>query len=435
MSLRDRLAEGGRKPEGPRQPVAHSGEATNALKQRMHHFVIDKLDMSLMAELDLQQMRVRLKPSIESIILKDAEVAQLSVDVRLNLIEALLDEVAGLGPLESLLRDPAVSDILINRADSIFVERFGKLEQVASKFNDNTHLLNIIQRIVSRVGRRVDESSPMVDARLADGSRVNAVVPPIAADGPILSIRRFGTKKMVGQDLVDRGVCTPDMLKYLRAAVAAKSNLLVSGGTGAGKTTLLNILSSFIPQEERIITIEDSAELSLQGHHVVRMEARPPNIEGRGEVSIRACVKNALRMRPDRVVIGEVRSAEVLDMLQAMNTGHEGSMATVHANTPSDAVDRLMMMLALSGVTLSTGSMAQFIARSVRVVVQVARFMDGKRRITHIAEVGDYTGEKVAVRSIWSWSPSAKQMTYHGGSTMQERFTDHGINIDLGSLT
>ncbi|RYF06458.1 MAG: CpaF family protein, partial [Deltaproteobacteria bacterium] len=306
-------------------------------------------------------------PIVEQTVGADPEAMGLGPETKAVLVEQILDEIAGLGPLEALINDPAVSDILVNNAEQVYVERAGRLEQVSVRFIDNQHLLNIIQRIVSRVGRRVDESSPMVDARLLDGSRVNAVVPPIATDGPILSIRRFGRKIVGAQDLVSRGVCTPVMMRYLQAAVQSKCNLLVSGGTGAGKTTLLNILSSFIPKHERVITIEDSAELSLMGAHVVRMEARPANIEGKGEVTIRACVRNALRMRPDRVVIGEIRGGEVLDMLQAMNTGHEGSMGTVHSNTPKDAMDRLMMMLALSGVALSNESMAQFIARSVRV--------------------------------------------------------------------
>jgi pilus assembly protein CpaF len=273
----------------------------------------------------------------------------------------------------------------------------------------------------------------MVDARLPDGSRVNAVVPPIAADGPSLSIRRFGRRLMSPQDLIQRNVATTNMMKFLAACVRSKCNLLVSGGTGAGKTTLLNILSSFIPNEERTITIEDSAELSLQGHHVVRMEARPANIEGRGEVTIRACVRNALRMRPDRIVIGEVRGGEVLDMLQAMNTGHEGSMATVHANTPKDAVGRLMMMLALSGVSLSSETMAAFIAASVRVIVQVARFPDGARRITAIAEVLEVQGETVDVRNIYSYSPVAQKFVFHGNTSLSERFLEHGIKVDLGN--
>lgn len=432
MKLTERLSDGRKKVD----PLAKStAEPTMALKGRLHTYVIDKLDLKAVSEVDPKRMRDRLRPNVQAILQGDAEVAALGPEHGVAILESILDEIVGLGPLEPLLADSNISDILVNNFEQIFIEKGGRLELVPIRFADNQHLLNIIQRIVSRVGRRVDESSPMVDARLLDGSRVNAVVPPIAADGPILSIRRFGRRIMGAQDLVSRGVGTSDMMRFLAAAVHAKSNLLVSGGTGAGKTTLLNILSGFIPKEERVITIEDSAELSLQGHHVVRMEARPPNVEGKGEVSIRACVKNALRMRPDRVVIGEVRGGEVLDMLQAMNTGHEGSMATVHANTPQDAVDRLMMMLALSGVNISSQSMAQFIARSVRVVVQVARFPDGKRRITHIAEVGDYEGERVHVKNIYSFSSQTQQFTYHRNSDLQERLLEHGIDLDLKALT
>ncbi len=407
------------------------GALSGVLKQRLHGQVIDKL--ANIAEADPKKMRERARSSVEGAVAGDAEAARLTPEQRLLLAEAILDEIAGLGPLESLINDPQVSDILVNNAEQTFVERAGRLELAPIRFNDNQHLLNIIQRIVSRVGRRVDESSPLVDARLADGSRVNAVVPPIAADGPILCIRRFGKRLMSGQDLIARGVCSQEMMDFLQAAVHSKCNLLVSGGTGAGKTTLLNILSSSIPAHERTITIEDSAELSLMGHHVVRMEARPANIEGKGEVTIRACVRNALRMRPDRVVIGEVRGGEVLDMLQAMNTGHEGSMATVHANTPKDAVDRLMMMLALSGITLSSESMSQFIARSVRVVVQVARFPDGPRRITHIAEVADDADEhhKVPVRHIFAWSQADKKFVREQPTRLNERFADHGLAYRL----
>jgi pilus assembly protein CpaF len=435
MKLVERLGDQRkRRPDGAQGNFAE--ELTGQLKTRLHTAVLDKLDLRAMADVDTRRMRDQLRLSVRNIIDNDAEVSMLNNETRDALVEALLDEIVGLGPLEPLLNDPAISDILINGADTIYVERGGRLEKSAIRFSDNTHLYNIISRIVSRVGRRVDESSPMVDARLADGSRVNAVVPPIAVDGPSMSIRRFGRRIMNGQDLVDRGVCTADMMKFLWACVHSKCNLLVSGGTGAGKTTLLNILSSFIPKEERVITIEDSAELNLQGAHVLRMEARPANLEGKGEVSIRSCVRNALRMRPDRVVIGEIRGGEVLDMLQAMNTGHEGSMATVHANTPRDAVDRLRMMLALSGVTISSESMSQFISRSVRVVVQVARALDGARRITHIAEVSEEeNGEKVEVDTIFFFDPIKKRFIYNFNSKMQQRFDEHSAGIDVRSLT
>lgn len=433
MKLIERLGDTRKKAgEGTRQ--TQTLEAFSALQNRLHTLVIDKLDMRAMVDVDSRRMRDRLRPHIITIVGGDLESSNLDAETQNALVEGLLDEIAGLGPLESLLADSEVSDILVNTFDTIYIEKGGRLQKAPVRFSDNTHLLNIIQRIVSRVGRRVDESSPMVDARLPDGSRVNAVVPPIAVDGPSLSIRRFGRRIVGSQDLIARGVANDKMMQYLEVAVGARTNLLVSGGTGAGKTTLLNILSSFIPKEERTLTIEDSAELSLMGHHVLRMEARPANIEGKGEVSIRACVRNALRMRPDRIIIGEVRGAEVLDMLQAMNTGHEGSMATVHANTPRDAVDRLMMMLALSGITLSNESMAQFISRSVRVVVQVARFLDGKRRITHIAEVGEYDGSRVPVKIIFNFDLQKNEFVYHRNSDMQQRFSEHGYALNLETL-
>ncbi len=400
------------------------------LKTRLHAALIDKLDTRSMVEADPRKMRERVRLVADALIASDAEAAALSGEARAALITAILDEIVGLGPLEPLVNDVEISDILVNRADQIFVERRGRLELTNIRFTDNQHLLNIIQRIVSRVGRRVDESSPLVDARLADGSRVNAVVPPISPDGAILSIRRFGKRLLSADDLVARGVGTATMIKFLAAAVHAKTNLLVSGGTGSGKTTMLNLLSSYIPNHERVITIEDSVELALMGQHVVRMEARPANIEGKGEVSIRACVKNALRMRPDRVIIGEIRGGEVLDMLQAMNTGHEGSMATVHANTPRDAMDRLTMMLALSGVVLEGESINNFIASSVRLVVQVARFSDGTRRITHISEVEEYLKDRVTVRHIFTWVPLEKRFAYHGNSTFAQRFAEHGADFN-----
>ena len=436
MKLIERLGDQNKKKGEDTRRVAYYEDARNQLRQRLHTLVLDKLDMRAMADVDSRRMRERLRTSVAGLVEADAESALLNGDEQKVLVDNILDEIVGLGPLESLLTDPSISDILVNSHDTVFVERGGRLERAPVRFADAQHLLNIIQRIVSRVGRRVDESSPMVDARLVDGSRVNAVVPPIAIDGPSLSIRRFGRSIIDGQALVDRGVATPDMVRFLSAAVAAKCNILVSGGTGAGKTTLLNILSSYIPKQERTITIEDSAELSLVGAHVLRMEARPPNVEGKGEVSIRACVRNALRMRPDRVVIGEIRGAEVLDMLQAMNTGHEGSMGTVHANTPRDAVDRLMMMLALSNVTISSESMAQFISRSVRIIVQVARFLDGKRRITHIAEVAeDNEGERVNVSQIFTYDVASGQHHYHRNSLMQQRFDDHGQRLNLEELS
>jgi pilus assembly protein CpaF len=320
---------------------------------------------------------------------------------RETLIEDLLDEVTGLGPLEPLLRDHSISDILVNRYDTVYIERFGKLELSAVRFRDNEHLVQIINRIVSRVGRRVDDSSPMADARLEDGSRVNAILPPLALDGAVLSIRRFGGSPLRIRDLLSMGALTAEMVAFLGAVVKAKCSVLISGGTGTGKTTMLNALSSFIPDSERIITIEDAAELRLQQRHVVRLETRPPNIEGRGEVLARDLAKNALRMRPDRIVIGECRGGEVVDMLQAMNTGHEGSMTTVHANTPRDALSRLEAMVGMGGVQMSETLTRQTISRAINLVLQLTRGTDGRRRVSSICEVTGMESTTITMQEIF----------------------------------
>jgi pilus assembly protein CpaF len=445
MSISERLIHRKEDPAAPSQtqvvedPV--SAGVQSALdtvlvdvKDKIHQLAVDKMDIQAMNASGEQAkvLREQLRPAIVQMALNQLPAyLRLTTQQQQLVIERVLDELFGYGPLQVLLDDPDISDVLVNHASQVYIEKKGKLELSKVRFDSNQHLLNIIQRIVSRNGRRVDESSPMVDARLPDGSRVNAVVPPIAADGPILSIRRFGTRSLGPEHLIQRGVGTKEMIEYLDCIVKAKSNLLVSGGTGAGKTTLLNVLSGLIPGYERVITIEDSAELSLQGQHVVRMEARPANVEGKGEVNIRACVKNALRMRPDRVVIGEVRGAEVLDMLQAMNTGHEGSMATIHANTPREAVDRVMMMLALSGVVLPQDSMIKFVVNTLRVIVQVARFADGTRRITHLAEVhSNACADGTYVHNVFSWSVQKNRFVYHGGSIMDERFEEHHVRMN-----
>jgi pilus assembly protein CpaF len=328
-----------------------------------------------------------------------------------------------------------VSDILVNGPNTIYVERRGRLEQVQAHFRDNEHLVNIIGRIVGRVGRRVDESSPMVDARLADGSRVNAIVPPLALDGAALSIRRFGAKALSHEDLVRFGALSDEMMRYLRFVVMSKCNVLVSGGTGAGKTTLLNVLSNFIPHTERVITLEDSAELRLQQPHVVRLESRPPNIEGRGQVSIGDLMKNALRMRPDRIIVGEVRGGEALDMLQAMNTGHEGSMGTLHANSPTDALQRLTTMITMSGVRLDPESLRQIIARSLHVIVQANRLPDGQRKIISITEVLEVDGEEVETNEVFAYERRGMDAegnilgdhVYVSESLLMERFYQAGL--------
>jgi pilus assembly protein CpaF len=322
---------------------------------------------------------------------------------REQMVEELLDEVTGLGPLEPLLADTTISDIMVNGYAICYIERFGKLELTPVRFRDNAHLQQIITRIVSRVGRRIDESSPMADARLPDGARVNAIIPPLAIDGPVLSIRRFGGSPLRVKDMIAINSATPEMLAFLAACVKAKLNCLVSGGTGTGKTTMLNALSSFIPDGERVITIEDAAELQLQQKHIVRLETRPPNIEGKGEVIARDLVKNALRMRPDRIIIGECRGGEVLDMLQAMNTGHEGSMTTVHANTPRDALSRVEAMVGMGGVQMSETLIRQTIARSLNVIIQLSRGTDGKRRITSVSEITDIQAGVITMQEIFKF--------------------------------
>ena len=369
------------------------------LKHELHQKLIEKLDLRTIEKLPREQLRDELR-AILSTVLQGTELP-LNRQEREHMVEELLDEVTGLGPLEPLLRDQSISDILVNRYDTIYIEKFGKLELTQVRFRDNDHLTQIINRIVSRVGRRVDDSSPMADARLADGSRVNAIIPPLALDGAVLSIRRFGGKPLRFKDMLGIGSITPDMVGFLGAAVKAKCNVLISGGTGTGKTTMLNALSSFIPESERVITIEDAAELQLQQRHVVRLETRPPNIEGRGEVLARDLVKNALRMRPDRIVIGECRGEEAFDMLQAMNTGHEGSMTTVHANTARDALSRIEAMVGMGGVTMSEILVRQTISRAINLVVQLTRGTDGKRRITSVSEITGMEGSVITQQDIF----------------------------------
>jgi pilus assembly protein CpaF len=374
-------------------------EVYQKLKHELHQKLIEKLDLKTIDKLPREQLRDELRLILSS-LLAGSELP-LNRNEREAMVEELLDEVTGLGPLEAVLRDQTVSDILVNKYDMVYVERFGKLELTKVRFRDNEHLVQIINRIVSRVGRRVDDSSPMADARLADGSRVNAIIPPLALDGAVLSIRRFGGKPLRFKDMLGIGSITPEMVGFLGAAVRAKCNVLISGGTGTGKTTMLNALSSFIPDGERVITIEDAAELQLQQRHVVRLETRPPNIEGRGEVQARDLVKNALRMRPDRIVIGECRGGEILDMLQAMNTGHEGSMTTVHANTARDALTRIEAMVGMGGIQLSEALVRQTIARAINLVVQLTRGTDGKRRITSVSEVTGMEGVIITLQDLF----------------------------------
>jgi len=415
-----------------------SGKAVNTrdlneVRKQLHQQVIDRLDLSQAASLTNEQLSSRLKDIIDRAV--QAEGLNLSSSEREDMVTSLIHEITGLGPLEVIMSDPAVSDILVNGPDTIFVERYGRLEKVEAHFRDNEHLVNIISRIVGRVGRRIDEASPMVDARLADGSRVNAIIPPLALDGAALSIRRFGTKALSHDDLVNFGALSPEMMNYLRLAVSSKCNILISGGTGSGKTTLLNALSNFIPLTERIITLEDSAELRLQQPHVVRLESRPPNIEGRGAIYIGDLMKNALRMRPDRIVVGEVRGGEALDMLQAMNTGHEGSMGTLHANTPDDALQRLTTMITMSGVKLDSESLKQIISRSLHVIVQANRLPDGQRKIVSITEVLDVDENGIETNEVFAYKRQGMdedgkimgEHNYLNESKMLERFYQSGV--------
>ncbi|HZZ71920.1 MAG TPA: CpaF family protein [Pirellulales bacterium] len=372
-----------------------------ALKRRIHSKLVDKLDLTKVGDLQGDVLRREIRLVVEHLC--DTEDTLLNRNERDRLIDEVLDETFGLGPLEILLKDPTISDILINGPKHIYCERKGKMEKSTVQFRDNQHLMQIIDRIVSRVGRRVDEVCPMVDARLADGSRVNAIIPPLALDGASMSIRRFGSNPLKLEDLLNYKAFTPEMVMLLEGAIKARLNIIISGGTGSGKTTLLNTLSSFIPNTDRIITIEDAAELQLQQEHVVRLETRPANIEGKGAVTATDLVRNALRMRPERVIIGECRGPETLDMLQAMNTGHEGSMTTIHANTPRDGVARIETMITMAGFELPLKAMRQQIASAVDLIIQANRMQGGKRRITHITEVVGMEQDTVVMQDIFKY--------------------------------
>jgi pilus assembly protein CpaF len=377
----------------------------STLEQEWKRKIYDKLleiaDLTMLAALDKAKGRAQIREITQRLFTEMG--APLGLPQRQLLARRIEDEVLGLGPLEPLLNDPTVSDILVNGAKSVYVERRGKIEPTTITFHDDAHLMNIIDRIVSAVGRRVDESSPMVDARLADGSRVNAIIPPLAIDGPVLSIRRFAVERLGIADLLRIGTLTEPVANTLRAIVLSRLNVVISGGTGAGKTTMLNVLSGFIPATERIVTIEDSAELQLQQPHIVRLETRPPNIEGKGEVPQRELLRNSLRMRPDRIVVGEVRGAEALDMLQAMNTGHDGSLTTVHANTPRDAIGRIETMVSMSGIAFPIRALRAQIASAVNIVIQVQRGDDGKRRVVSIQEISGMEGDIITMSEIFTF--------------------------------
>ncbi len=399
MALSNRLRQRPSDPDPAGGAETALGEEYHALKTELHRRVVDKLDLPTLQSLSHDRLREELRGALATVVA--AARAPLNQVERDRMVQELLDELTGLGPLEPLLRDDTISDILVNAYASVYVERAGKLEITRVRFNDNEHLMRVVNRIVSRVGRRVDETSPMVDARLPDGSRVNAIIPPLAIDGPILSIRRFGATGIRAKDLIALGSATPAAMGFMGACVRAKLNVLISGGTGTGKTTLLNALSSFIPEGERIVTIEDSAELRLQQPHVVRLETRPANIEAKGEITTRDLVRNSLRMRPDRIVVGEVRASEVLDMLQAMNTGHEGSMTTVHANSSRDALARLEAMVGMSGVPLTETAVRQLIARALNVIIQLSRGTDGRRRVMSVSEITGTEGQTITMQELY----------------------------------
>ncbi|WP_026259245.1 CpaF family protein [Uliginosibacterium gangwonense] len=433
MSLRERLESVNSTSTTPsaeaatsRTAIARSNQAYQELKSHLHKVLLDRIDLEAMEKLTPDRLLAELRSMVESLL--QAENIVVNEIERRSLVRDIQYEMMGLGPLEPLLSDNTVSDILVNNAHQVYVERAGRIELTDVTFVNDAHLMKIIDKIVSRVGRRIDESSPMVDARLPDGSRVNAIVPPLALDGPVLSIRRFASIPLTMNNLVEYKTLVPEMAELLAGLTRAKINILISGGTGSGKTTLLNILSSYIPDNERIITIEDAAELQLQQPHVVRLETRPSNIEGKGEVTQRALVRNSLRMRPDRIILGEVRGAEAFDMLQAMNTGHEGSMSTVHANSSRDALMRLENMLGMAGLNSTPKVMRAQIASAINIVVQVARLSDGKRKVIGLQEVTGMEGDMITMQEIFSFRQTGVSET----GVVQGYFSASGVRPKFG---
>jgi len=392
-------------PSGPLRTRAVDSRTARyqEMKGRVHQELLNKLNLDRLTQISRAQAEPEIRSVIGGILDRESVAVPLSLYERESLTSDVLDELFGLGPLELLLKDPAISDILVNRANQVYIERDGKIEDTEIVFRDDKHLMQIIERIVSAVGRRIDESSPMVDARLQDGSRVNVIIPPLALDGPVMSIRRFRTDRLGANDLVQRESLTAPMLEFLKGAINARLNIIISGGTGAGKTTLLNVLSSFVSGAERVVTIEDAAELTLRQRHVVRLETRPPNIEGKGAVRQRQLVINALRMRPDRIIVGEVRGEEALDMLQAMNTGHDGSLTTIHANSARDALYRLDTMIAMANLNIPDKAVRQQVASAVNLVLQVTRLSDGTRRVTSISEITGMEQDVIAMQEIFAF--------------------------------
>jgi pilus assembly protein CpaF len=405
------------------------------VKADLHRKILDRLDLEKLGRTPSAAAREEVLQVIRSTV--NSEAVPLSFAERERLSREILDEIFGLGPLEQLLKDPTISDILVNRYNKVYVERAGKLEITGLSFKDDQHLMQIIDRIVSRVGRRVDESSPMVDARLADGSRVNAIIPPLALDGPVLSIRRFGREPITARNMIENLTLTDPMLEVLSSMVKGRLNLLISGGTGAGKTTLLNVLSGFIPQYERVVTIEDAAELQLKQEHIVRLETRPPNIEGKGAVRQRQLVINSLRMRPDRIIVGEVRGEEAFDMLQAMNTGHEGSLTTVHANSPRDALARLESMFSMANLNIPERAIRQQIASAIHVVVQVARLPDGSRKVISLSEITGMEDDSIWMQDIFTFDrmgmdPDGRVRGVFRATGAKSRFADRLATAGYG---
>ncbi len=440
MKLSERL-KCGTEWEGKRSPGCVEARVDtsvyNAVKSRVHFSLVEKLDLGSVTELPKDALAATIREALVEIA--DAERIPLNQKERGTLVTDLMNEILGLGPIEGLVQDQSVQDILVNGPNHVYVERDGMLHRTAVQFRDNDHLMQIIDRIVSGVGRRVDESSPMVDARLPDGSRVNVIIPPLALNGPVMSIRKFGEQPVTIERMLGNLTLVPEMVAFMKAAIRSKLNLLISGGTGAGKTTLLNALSSFIPENERIVTIEDSAELRLHQPHVVGLESRPPNVEGRGEVSLTELVKNSLRMRPDRIIVGEARGAEVMDMLQAMNTGHPGSMSTVHANSPRDALSRMEVMASMGSTFFSERALRSLIGSAIHLIVQLARLADGRRRVVSVSEVSGMQDGRIVIRDIFSFQQTGidDDGRVHGAFAgagappgYMEHIQSYGENID-----
>ena len=424
------------------EPQTEHSNFYHEVKRKIHGRLVEEANLAALDTLEPNEIRAEIENVVEYYLRE--EKALLNEVERKNIIDEILDELTGLGPLEPFFKDPTVSDVLVNTYKDIYVERFGLIEKTKSRFIDDIHLRNIIDRIISRIGRRIDESSPMVDARLPDGSRVNAIIPPLAIDGPMLSIRRFAVTPLVMDDLVNYKALTPEIAQLLSGCVKAKLNIMISGGTGAGKTTLLNILSANIPGNERIITIEDSAELQLQQPHVIRLETRPPSVEGTGQVTSRDLVRNTLRMRPDRIVVGEVRGAEAFDMLQAMNTGHDGSLTTIHSNSPRDSLTRLESMILMTGVNLPETAMRFMVSSALDLVIQASRMTDGSRKITSVSEVVGMEGDVITLQEIFVFErqgldKDGKVVGRHRSTGIRPKFTERlemaGIEVPENLFT